>query len=118
MRDGDAAPERERAVPEVEACQKMRSVIATGKSPSRPAQSHTIDRAADLSGRNPAPCSMLLVLDIGGPLVPQRYRFRNSAALKCRSCRTRRYKPHVHMVKLTMEREIAPYVWVHPDEER
>jgi hypothetical protein len=23
-----------------------------------------------------------------------------------------------HMIKLTMEREITPYVWVHPDEER
>jgi hypothetical protein len=26
--------------------------------------------------------------------------------------------PPVHMIKLTMEREITPYVWVHPDEER
>jgi hypothetical protein len=24
----------------------------------------------------------------------------------------------VHMVKLTEEREITPYKWVHPDEER
>ncbi|HVD72390.1 MAG TPA: hypothetical protein VNC81_02240 [Xanthobacteraceae bacterium] len=40
------------------------------------------------------------------------------AALKCRSCGTRRYKPPVHMIKLTQEREIMPYVWVHPDEER
>jgi hypothetical protein len=24
----------------------------------------------------------------------------------------------VHMIKLTKEREIAPYVWVHPDDER
>jgi hypothetical protein len=40
------------------------------------------------------------------------------AALKCRCCGTRRYKPPVYMVKLTQEREITPYVWVHPDEER
>jgi hypothetical protein len=36
------------------------------------------------------------------------------AALKCRSCRTRRYSPPVHMIKLTQQREIAPYAWVHP----
>jgi hypothetical protein len=24
----------------------------------------------------------------------------------------------VHMIKLTATREITPYVWVHPDEER
>jgi hypothetical protein len=40
------------------------------------------------------------------------------AALKCRSCRTPRYSPPVHMIKLTETREITPYVWVHPDEER
>ena len=40
------------------------------------------------------------------------------AALKCRSCRTPRYSPPVRMIKLTEERELAPYVWVHPDEER
>ena len=40
------------------------------------------------------------------------------AALKCRSCRTPRYSPPVHMIKLTKEREIDPYLWVHPDEER
>jgi hypothetical protein len=40
------------------------------------------------------------------------------AALKCRSCRTPRYSPPVHMIKLTQEQEITPYVWVHPDEER
>jgi hypothetical protein len=27
-------------------------------------------------------------------------------------------KAAVYMVKLTQEREITPYVWVHPDEER
>ena len=36
----------------------------------------------------------------------------------CRSCGTRRYKPPVHMIKLTAEREITPYAWVHPDDER
>jgi hypothetical protein len=40
------------------------------------------------------------------------------AALKCRSCKKGRYAPPVHMIKLTQEREITPYVWVHPDEER
>jgi hypothetical protein len=33
------------------------------------------------------------------------------AALKCRSCRTPRYSPPMLMIKLTREREIAPYVW-------
>jgi|1185.fasta_scaffold1310222_1 hypothetical protein len=32
--------------------------------------------------------------------------------------RTRRYKPPVRMIKLTERREITPYKWVHPDEER
>jgi hypothetical protein len=40
------------------------------------------------------------------------------AALKCRSCRTPRYAPPVRMIKLTKTREITPYLWVHPDEER
>jgi hypothetical protein len=40
------------------------------------------------------------------------------AALKCRSCRTPRYSPRVHMIKLTQQREIAPYKWVHPDDDR
>jgi hypothetical protein len=40
------------------------------------------------------------------------------AALKCRSCRTPRYSPPVRMIKLTGQRELSPYVWVHPDEER
>jgi hypothetical protein len=40
------------------------------------------------------------------------------AALKCRSCRKGRYAPPVHMIKLTEEREITPYLWVHPDEDR
>jgi len=40
------------------------------------------------------------------------------AALKCRSCRTPRYSPPVRMIKLTQQRELSPYVWVHPDEER
>jgi hypothetical protein len=37
---------------------------------------------------------------------------------QCRSCRKGRYAPPVSMVKLTEAREIAPYPWVHPDEER
>ena len=40
------------------------------------------------------------------------------AALKCRSCKKGRYAPPVHMIKLTASREITPYPWVHPDEER
>ena len=40
------------------------------------------------------------------------------ASLKCRSCRHGKYAPPVHMIRLTEEREITPYVWVHPEEER
>jgi hypothetical protein len=40
------------------------------------------------------------------------------ASLKCRSCRKGRTAPPVHMIKLTDKREITPYEWVHPDEER
>jgi hypothetical protein len=40
------------------------------------------------------------------------------AALKCRSCRNGRYAPPVHMIKLSETREITPYLWVHPSEER
>ena len=39
------------------------------------------------------------------------------AALKCRSCKKVRYAPPVHIIKLTQEREITPYVWVHPDDD-
>ena len=38
-------------------------------------------------------------------------------SFRCRSCGTRRYKPPVHMIKLTQEREITPYIWVHPDDD-
>jgi hypothetical protein len=40
------------------------------------------------------------------------------ASLKSGSCRKGKYAPPVHMIRLTAEREITPYVWVHPDEER
>lgn len=40
------------------------------------------------------------------------------ASLKCRACRKGRQAPPVHMIKLTARREITPYLWVHPDEER
>jgi hypothetical protein len=40
------------------------------------------------------------------------------AALKCRSCATPRYAPPVHLIRLTTERKVAPYPWVHPDDER
>jgi hypothetical protein len=39
------------------------------------------------------------------------------AALKCRSCATPRYAPQVHLIRLTRERKIAPYPWVHPDDD-
>jgi hypothetical protein len=39
------------------------------------------------------------------------------AALKCQSCKKGRYAPPVHMIKLTMEREITPYPWTHPDDD-
>jgi hypothetical protein len=37
---------------------------------------------------------------------------------ECRSCRKSRNAPPVHTIKLTATREIAPYQWVHPDEEQ
>jgi hypothetical protein len=40
------------------------------------------------------------------------------AALKCRACKTPRYAPPVHLIRLTKERKIAPYPWVHPDDDR
>ena len=40
------------------------------------------------------------------------------ASLKCRSCRKGRHAPPVRMIKLTEQRQITPYTWVHPDEER
>jgi hypothetical protein len=40
------------------------------------------------------------------------------ASLKCRSCMKGRHAPPVHIIKLTEEREITPYKWVHPDEDR
>jgi hypothetical protein len=40
------------------------------------------------------------------------------SSFRCRSCGTRRYRPPVRMIKLTEQREITPYKWVHPDEER
>jgi hypothetical protein len=40
------------------------------------------------------------------------------ASLKCRSCRKGRHAPPVRMIKLTETRQITPYKWVHPDEER
>ena len=39
------------------------------------------------------------------------------AIASCRAARIRPYSPPVHMIKLTREREIAPYVWVHPDDD-
>jgi hypothetical protein len=39
------------------------------------------------------------------------------AGLKCGWCRTARYSPPVRMIGLTKERLIAPYVWVHLDDD-
>jgi hypothetical protein len=41
-----------------------------------------------------------------------------SRCKECRSCRRPRYSPPVRMIKLTEQRELSPYVWVHPSEER
>ena len=40
------------------------------------------------------------------------------AALKCRACRTPRYSTPGRIIKLTEQRELSPYLWVHPDKER
>ncbi|SFJ72795.1 hypothetical protein [Bradyrhizobium sp. cf659] len=40
------------------------------------------------------------------------------ASLKCRACRTTRYAPPASMIKLTETRQITPYKWVHPTEDR
>ncbi|HEX2652143.1 MAG TPA: hypothetical protein VHN11_00635 [Xanthobacteraceae bacterium] len=40
------------------------------------------------------------------------------ASLKCRSCKKGRSAPPAPMIKLAETREISPYKWVHPDEER
>jgi hypothetical protein len=37
--------------------------------------------------------------------------------MQARHLASRAYAPPVHMIKLTDEREIAAYVWVHPDED-
>jgi hypothetical protein len=39
------------------------------------------------------------------------------ASLRCRSCKNGRYAPPLHMIRLTKQREIAPYAWVHPDDD-
>jgi hypothetical protein len=44
--------------------------------------------------------------------------WRLEASLKCRSCKKGRHAPPVRMIKLAKTREITPYKWVHPDEER
>jgi hypothetical protein len=40
------------------------------------------------------------------------------ASLKCCACRTPRYAPRVQMVRLAREPKIAPYVWVHAEDDR
>jgi hypothetical protein len=39
------------------------------------------------------------------------------SAFRCRSCGTPRYRAPVHIIRLTKERSIAPYVWTHPDDD-
>ena len=39
------------------------------------------------------------------------------SAFRCRSCGTPRYRPPVHMIRLTKEQSIAPYVWTHPEDD-
>jgi hypothetical protein len=57
-----------------------------------------------------------LVRNLRGALgLPPIWKF--EAALKCRSCKKGRHAARARD-QLTMEREIAAYVWVHPDEER
>jgi hypothetical protein len=51
------------------------------------------------------------------PLVRSTPIWKLEAALKCRTCRTPRYSSPARMIKLTEERELSPYVWVHSDEE-
>lgn len=40
------------------------------------------------------------------------------ASLRCRSCATPRRRAPARMVKLTEQREISPYKWDHPGNER
>lgn len=38
------------------------------------------------------------------------------SAFRCRSCSTKRYKPPVHLIKLTKQRELELAPWYHPSE--
>ena len=40
------------------------------------------------------------------------------ASLKCRACRTPRCAPRVQMMRLAKDQKIAPYAWVHPNDDR
>jgi hypothetical protein len=42
----------------------------------------------------------------------------HAGALNCRSCSNGRYVQPVHVIELMQAREITPFGWVHPDEER
>jgi hypothetical protein len=51
-------------------------------------------------------------LQDSGELAARRHpAFKLEAALKCRSCKKGRCSPPVHMIKLTMQREIAFYAY-------
>ena len=64
-----------------------------------------------------AALAALLVMVLASP-APAAPIWKLEPSFRCRSCGTRRYKPPVRMIKLTEQREITPYKWVHPDEER
>jgi hypothetical protein len=72
---------------------------------------------ADLGCVERVSCSTKTMRPAMQPTI-SRVGWKLEAALKCRSGKKGRYAPPVHMVKLTQEREITPYAWVHPDEER
>jgi hypothetical protein len=52
------------------------------------------------------------------PSLPARHPVNPERPGRVRSCKQGRHAPPVHMIKLTETREITPYVWVHPDQER
>ena len=96
----------------------------------------TGDRPPAIAGRGPAvvgsPCSLA-----AGCLTVNSNVFFEMAFMRCtpnlrpsaqpppsaqfpraRKGGKRRYRPPLHMIKLTERQEITPYNWVHPDDER
>jgi hypothetical protein len=93
----------------------------TGYQPALSGRGPHVSDVDDIIDRQASPAELARVAAV----IASDFRFaprttpisKLEAALKCRSCGTRRYKPPVHMIKLTQDREIAPYVWVHPDDD-